>query len=263
MGLLSDHFSRHTYGILSTYRHDQIDAAVAAVSIEESDHLIVQFPGSHSFTKNQLVTVQLDDRMNVARFTAELPVHRTSYKGIIAEVDPGFVEVRPVQFQLFYSDRFVGQYQAPGYQCPEDHRIPVPLGPTQASNPTWRSADADTNLGVLFTRAIDRPHSTVMAFLSTDRGDIFLVTNPRTFKAHNLFRDPRVVFAVDYRATYDLAKPIDWAYRILPMKAFQIPANVPLHAEVTTAFLTKNPWNSGFFAAPGAVLLHLVPDTPH
>lgn len=260
MGLLRDYLPRNTYGVVGTYHQDDLVAAVAGVSIDDSDGLLLQFPHSHGFCTADLVTVQLDNRLAVRTVTPDLPIHRTSYKGVVTKAAPGFVEVRPVQFQVFFSDRMVEEFRAPGYTFPVDQRPEAPLRESP-HGPEFvvRDDDASTNLGVLFTRAPERPHSTVMAFLSAGKGDVFLVTQPHTFKAHNLFRNGQVVFAVDYRDSYDLDKPLDWAYRLLPMHAYRITADRPLYRRVTEAFLQKNPWNAGFFAAPGAVVLHLAP----
>ena len=260
MGLLRDNLPRHTYGVVGTYLGDDLVAAVVAVSIEENDDLVLQFPKTHTFSTGDSVTVQLDNRMSVPRITEELPIHRVSYKGIVTATEPGFIEVRPLQFAIVYSDRLVAEYKDPGYVYPAAPRPEVALEESaQRPGLAWRSDDAQTNLGVLFTRAPERPHSTVMAFLSAGAGDVFLVTRPQSFKARNIVRHPRVLFAVDYRASYDLSKPLDWSYRLLSMKVHKISPG-PLHTEVTQAFLTKNPWNSGFFAAPGSLLLHLVPE---
>jgi len=260
LGLLRDYLPRHTYGVVGAYHDGRLVAAVSAVSIGDDDVLLLQFPGSHPFGPNDLVTVQLDNRMDVARLTAELPVTRTSYEGTVSNLTSDFVEVRPLWFQIVHSDRLLEDYHAPDYRFPEDTRPLVALEESpHALGLHLREDDAETSLGVLLTRAPERPHSTVMAFLSTGSGDVFLVTRPQSRKAYNLFRDPRVVFAVDYRATYDLAKPLDWAYRLLSMKAYRVSTHRALHTEVTEAFLRKNPWNAGFFAAPGAMLLHLAP----
>jgi hypothetical protein len=120
-------------------------------------------------------------------------------------------------------------------------------------------AEAKESLGVLVTRGPQRPHSTVMAFLSSDRGDIFFVTDPGSFKAQNLQRDNRAVFAVDFRSSYDLEKPLDWSYRIQTVTAAIIPQSRPLYSQIRRLFLEKNPWNVNFFTAPNSVLVHLEP----
>ena len=260
MGVLRDFLPRHTYGVIGTYRNDRLSATVAAVSIDDADGLFLQFAAAHDFQTGDAVTVQLDSRMDVAHLTAELPVHRTSYKGLVTSASPDNLTIQPVQFQVFYSDKLTGEFHAPGYEFPVDPRPELPLEESpQSCGLKLVPGDADTSLGVLFTRALERPHSTVMAFLSAGRGDVFVITNTATFKAHNLARDPRALFAVDYRDSYDLAKPLTWAYRLLPMKAFKISADRDLYTEVRTAFLKKNPWNVNFFTASGAILLHLAP----
>lgn len=260
MGVLREFLPRQSYGVIGVYREGRLSAQVAAVSLDDADGLFLLFAGAHEFLAGDAVTVQLDSRIDVAHLSEQLPVYRTSYKGEVTSASADALEIRPLQFQVFYSDKLVGEYQAPGYTFPADNRPLVALEESpHECGLQLVAGDAETSLGVLFTRAVDRPHSTVMAFLSAGRGDVFLVTNTRTFKAHNLFRDPRAVFAVDYRETYDLAKPLTWAYRLLPMKAYRISEDRDLHGEVREAFLKKNPWNVNFFTASGAFLLHLAP----
>jgi hypothetical protein len=258
---LRDYLPRHTYGVVGTYREDRLVVAVAGVSIGDDDGLLLQFPQAHPFRAEDKITVQLDNRMAVPRMTAELPVHRTSYKGTVTSVAPAFLEVSPVQYEIFLSDQALEGFRLSRYRFPPDERPVRPLEESpQSCGLRLNEGEAQTSLGVLFTRAPERPHSTVMAFLSSEAGDVFIVTDPATFKAHNLLRNPEALFAVDFRDSYDLARPVTWAYRLQPMKAFKISPDRKIHTEVREAFLRKNPWNVNFFTAKGAVLLHLLPE---
>ena len=258
MGLLRDYLPRHTYGVVGTYRDDQLVAAVSAVTIDEHDRLVLQFPSSHPFEEGDLVTVQLDSRMDVAHLTEELPVNRTSYRGRVLQAQPSVVEVSPDQFQIYYSDKLLEDFRRPGYQFPTDERPVTPLPESTFVGTVHANVhEAQAGLGVLFTRSFDRPHSTVMAFLSTRHGDSFLITQPKSFKVYNLIRDRRGLFAIDFRDTYDLERPVDWAYRLQAVKASKVSPDRKLFAEVQTAFLKKSPWNANFFHAPGALMLHL------
>ena len=51
----------------------------------------------------------------------------------------------------------------------------------------------------------------------------------------------RTVFAIDFRDTYDLEKPLDWSYRLQSVQAFQIPASWALHDKIKARFLEKEP----------------------
>jgi hypothetical protein len=262
LGLLRDYLPRHTYAVVAGYRDDRIQAAVAAAQIGEDDDLVLQFPGSHGFQSGDKITVHLDNRMHVRQYTDQLPVHRTSYKGEVASVEDGFIQVRPCQFQVFHSFRCLEEYRAPGYAFPVDIRPVSALAPSPLIQPPRLKADeAGAHLGVLVTRAAERPHTTVMAFLSSEGGDIFLITDITSFKGHNLSRDPGALFAIDFRATYDLAKPLDWAYRLRPVRAHAIAPTSPLYLAIRDRFLAKNPWEGAFFLAPTSVMIHLVPQS--
>lgn len=259
LGLLRDYLPRHTYAVVAGYRDDRIQAAVAAAQIGEDDDLVLQFSGTHGFQAGDQITVHLDNRTQVRQYTDQLPVHRTSYKGEVASADDGFLQVRPRQFQVFHSFRCLDEYRAPGYEFPADPRPVRALAPSPLTEiPGLKADEAGAHLGVMVTRAVDRPHTTVMAFLSSEAGDIFLITDSTSFKGRNLARDPRALFAVDFRATYDLAKPLDWAYRLQPVRTHLIPPTTPLFQSIRNQFLAKNPWEGAFFLAPTSVLLHLV-----
>jgi len=260
VGLLRDFLPRHTYAVVGTYRDETLLVSVAGASIDSDDRLLLQFPQTHGFKTGDRVTVQLDSRTEVAQLNSELPVHRTSYKGLVAAETPGSLAIDPLQFQIFHSHRKVAEFSLPDFSFPTDVRQPGALPDSTLSRvPDWSRDEAETPLGVLFTRAPVSPHSTVMAFLSSEEGDIFLVTDPASVKAQNLIRDRHAVFAIDFRETYDLDKPLDWSYRLRQVRAFQIPASRPLYDVVKSRFLEKSPWNADFFTLPGSLLLHLVP----
>ncbi len=260
MGLLRDFLPRNTYAVVASYRGSDLVVVVAAAMIDDDDGLLLQFTHDHALAVGDAVTVQLDSRMDVARITPELPIYRTSLKGDVVGVDRGTAQVRPQQFEIYYSDKRVGRYQAPGFQFFPDPRPSRALGSSALEGVSGLSdLEAKESLGVLVTRGPQRPHSTVMAFLSSDRGDIFFVTDPASFKAQNLQRDNRAVFAVDFRASYDLEKPLDWSYRIQPVTAALVPPTRPLYGQIRKLFLEKNPWNMNFFTAPNSILVHLDP----
>jgi hypothetical protein len=260
-GVLRDYLPRHTYGVVGVYREGELVVAIAGVRINEDDGLLIQFPRDQILRPGDRVTVQLDNRMEVTHLSGEKLVYRTSYKGVVEAADEGSAQVRPVEFLLIYSERLVASFTAPGYAHPADDRPLRPLAPSPlAGVPAMSVGESPTPLGVLVTRSVDRPHTTVMAFLSSQKGDVFLITHPQMFKMRNLERDPRVAFAVDHRATYDLDKPLDWSYRVQNFTAKLIPRTSALGVGIQREFLAKSPWEGAFFAAPTSVLLHLEPN---
>lgn len=261
MGLLRDFLPRHGYGVVGVYREESLVVEVVGLRIDDDDGLLLQFPREQPLRVGDAVTVQLDNRMDVARLSAKKPVHRTSYRGTVTEADAGTASVVPAGFQLFYSDHLVAPFPALDPGPRPDPRPVVPLVPTTRTSLDERSdAEAGSSLGVLFTRALGRPHSTVMAFLSSRDGDIFLITDPGSFKVQQLLRDPRVAFAVDFRATYDLSRPLDWSYRIQTFRALVVPRSAGLFQTVQDRFIAKSPWEGAFFSDPSSLLVHLAPE---
>lgn len=65
------------------------------------------------------------------------------------------------------------------------------------------------------TRTAEQPHTTVMAFLSTQDDDIFIISFPSTFKVQQLQRNPSCCFAIDERANFTFDKAIQWNYTLI------------------------------------------------
>ncbi len=53
-------------------------------------------------------------------YDADLSVYRSSYKGQVQQVMHDLVLLQPLQFSVFYGNRQVLEYQAPGYSYPPD-----------------------------------------------------------------------------------------------------------------------------------------------
>jgi len=220
-------------------------------------------PADHEFRVGDRLTVHLDDRLSVARFDDRLPVHRTSYRGRIVSDADGVLGVEPLGYQVVYARQVVAEFQAPDGDPGPDPRPSRPLEPSPLDRvPDLARHEAGTHLGVLVTRGWTQPHTTVMAFLSSAAGDVFLVADPASTKVRHLVRDPRAVFVLDYRDTYDLVSPLDWAWKMVPARARLVGRSNPLFAEAQAAFLAKAPWEGAFFHHPTTILLHLEPERP-
>ena len=117
--------------------------------------------------------------------------------------------------------------------------------------------DFVNKVGVLITMAGEQPHTTVLAFLSSVDDDIFLITFPETFKSKLLKRNRHCLFAMDERAHYTFEQAIDWNYTIVEGEAFLVEPGSPLFATIREAFITKNPWEMGFFLREDIEMYHI------
>jgi hypothetical protein len=249
-----------TYSIVSAYRNGEIIAQVGGTEIGYDDSLSIFFPKAHDYRVGDAVTVHLDDRTGVEEFDLNLHVYRTSYKGIVSAANPERIVIRPVHYQLFWGTRIVAEFSSPGYRFPTDTRpesaLPA-IDPRKAFLPDEK--ERENKLGVWITHAEDRPHTTVMAFLSSTQDDIFLISHSGTFKSACIRRDRRCFFAIDHRANFVFEKAIDWNFTIIRAEADLIPRGTPLFADIQAQFVRKNPWELPFFTDPKVELFHLTP----
>jgi len=260
MGELLNFFPSKLVGVCAGFRDGTLVAAVAAVTIRHDDGLILEFPKANPFVPGQALTVHLDDRVGSEMYSIELKVHRTSYKGTVASVAGNQAQVQVVDYDLFYGTRVVARAQAPGYRHPVDGRPPRALAESPLRSMALADeAEVSNQLGVLITRAPDRPHTTVMAFLSGVEDDIFLITDQRSFKYQLLTRDPGCAFAIDHRATFSFERHVEWNYTIYETRAHRVDQASTLFAPIQREFVHKNPWETAFFSSPDAVLIHLAP----
>lgn len=247
-------------GVCAGYRDQALVAAVAAVTLKDSDGLVLDFPKTNPFREGDAVTVHLDDRLGSEIYSVELRVHRMSWRGRIASVKGLRADAVALDGEVIYGTRVVAEVRTPGYQRAADPRPDRPLeasGLTRA--PLADEGERSNKLGVLITRGADRPHTTVMAFLSTRADDVFLVTMRNSFKYQLLLKDPRTAFALDHRASFVFERQVDWNYTILETRARRIDRGSTLFGALQAEFVAKNPWEEAFFSHPEAEMLHLEP----
>lgn len=257
---LSDFIPSPVLAVAATYLDAgrETDVYICGAQLRADNELELRFARGHRLTPGARVTLHLDNRTGVSEYDAQLRVYRLSYKGQVVRLDDNRVLVRPVEFQVFYGLSVVLEYQQPGYQFPQDARPERALPPTPMTLlPNIDNRERDNKVGVLVTRAEQQPHTTVMAFLSTEADDIFFITFPSTFKSALLKRDNRCLFAIDNRATYAFEQAIEWNYSIISGRAFDVPKESPLFSIVQEAFIAKNPWEVGFFSNPDVEMFHL------
>ncbi len=246
--------------IISRLAGESIDSFVAMYELSSDNSVKVIFPKGHRFQKGQQVTLHLDNRTGVDEYDADLRVYRISYKGTVTETDEYSLRVRPDEFMAFYSNDCVIDYKSPDFQYDEITRsVPLPESPATLKDLDWNEKEYGNKLGVLVTRLPSRPHSTLMAFLSNSRDDIFLITFKNLFKSKALHYDNRCCFAIDHRAEFVFEKAYDWNYTIIEADAYGISQENPLYKEIQYSFVQKNPWETSFFLSPEIEMIHLKP----
>lgn len=255
---LKDYLGEQLLGVVASYQAPGLVHHVGVVYPRLNNELKVFIPKGHALAVGSLVTLHLDNRTGVDELDAELRVYRTSYKGRVAATDENWVTLQPMEYMLVHGAQVVEQYRAPGYDFPADGRVEtdLPITTMQRLGPV-QEKEHHNKVGILTTLAADQPHTTVLAFLNTEADDVFLISVPRTFKLHQLKRDPHCFFIIDERAKFTFEQAIDWNYTILEMQAYQVPPSAPLYEQVRTAFVLKNPWEAGFFLMDGLEMVHL------
>ena len=255
---LQDYLGEQLLGVLASYQPQGIVHHIGVVYPRRSNLLQVFIPKGHTLAAGSLVTLHLDNRTGVDELDAELRVYRASYKGRVVHTDESWATVEPVEFMLIHGTRVVEEFRAPGYAFPTDARpvIDMPLTPLQKLAAV-EEKDHHNKVGVLTTLAEGQPHTTVLAFLTSEDDDVFLISMPGTFKSQVLKREPRCFFTIDERAKFTFEQAIEWNYTILETRAHLVPASSPVHEQIRTAFILKNPWEAAFFMSTDLEMFHL------
>ncbi|MCE0494884.1 hypothetical protein [Vibrio salinus] len=247
-------------GVLGTYTEDAegMDVYICGIEIQSDTQLKLSFPHGHSLLQNQPVTLHLDNRTGISEYDAELNVNRLSFKGTVERFNEYEAIVSAVEYQVYYGLSLIKAFQIENYEFPDDDRPSkaLPISLIQQS-PVIDATEHDNKIGVLLSFAKQRPHTTVMAFLSSEEDDIFFITFPSTFKGQVLSRDNRCYFAIDSRATFTFEKAIEWNYSIISGEVYEIPKSSPVFEQIQELFIAKNPWEVGFFSHPDIQLYHL------
>ena len=255
---LKDYLGEQFLGILAAYQPQGIVHHIGVVYPRSCNQLRVFIPKGHSFRLGDLLTLHLDNRTGVDALDAELRVYRCSYKGRVIVVDENWVHVEPVEFMLIHGFQVVEEYKEPGYTYPLDTRpkLDLPVTPLTSLGPI-EAKDHENKVGVLTTLAHGQPHTTVLAFLTSQEDDVFLISEPTTFKLQLLHRQPRCFFTIDERAKYTFEHSIEWNYSIFEMQAYSVPLGSSIYEQIRYAFINKIPFEAGFFMIEGLEMLHL------
>ncbi|WP_037571635.1 hypothetical protein [Spirochaeta cellobiosiphila] len=255
--MLKDYFANQSYAIIAGYCDNKIVALIGGILFNKEGMVII-FPKANPYSVGQKITIHLDSRVGVEEFDINLRVYRSSVKAIVTKVEERRISVILEDYELFYSNNVVDSYRKEGYRFPVDNRSSITL-PESTIDPV---IDTDpviqrNKLGVLITSAPDRPHTTVMAFLSTKQDDIFIISQKGSFKSHNLHRDRNVAFAIDHRPEFTFDKAIEWNYSIIIGELFKISPSNPAFSSIQYEFVDKNPWETAFFTDPSIEMFHI------
>jgi hypothetical protein len=252
---------QQTYAIAAGYTGDEIIAVVAGALINEDDSIRLIFPKGNPFRAGQKITLHLDNRTGAEAFSVELRVYRCSYKALMIKAEKNEGLATPLEYDLRFSDKSAEFFKAPGYEYPEDKRGEKMIEKAKLKEALITDDKEKSNkLGVWITKAPEQPHTTVMAFLSTSKDDIFIISHKDSFKSRLVHRDGDCCFAIDHRANYVFEKAYDWNYTIIRGKVREVPRESDLFVDIQQMFVEKNPWEFAFFTAPNMELFCLSPE---
>lgn len=246
--MLQDFIGKRSYAIVAAY--DQEGSIVAALGgvIFHGEVIELVFPKTNPFVLGQKVTFHIDDRTGQEEFDINLRVYRSSVKAQVIRVDGASIQVKPVEYELKYSYKIAEKYTDGHYQYPPETRPLQKLAEADFSEPIlFNEKEKDNKLGVLITKAPERPHTTVMAFLSSVEDDIYIISHDDSFKSGNIHRDASCVFAIDHRSTFLFEKAIEWNYTLVRGQFRTISKSNPKFSLIQAAFIEKNPWEYAFF----------------
>ena len=246
--MLDNFIPNKSYAIVSGYDRNGNIVAVLGGVIYHKNTIELFFPKSNPFTVSQAVTFHLDNRTGVEEIDPEMRVYRTSVKAKVIKSEGLSIFVELIEYELKFSNTIVDNYKASDYQFPTDTRSEIELEEAVFSKEiVFNDKEKDNKLGVLITKAIERPHTTVMAFISSIEDDIYIISHSGSFKSKNIRRDKNCVFAIDHRATYLFTKAIDWNYTLIKGTFKKVSKDNEMFPLLQAKFVEKNPWEFSFF----------------
>jgi hypothetical protein len=245
--MISEFIPNKSYAIVAGYCDDGMIAALGGVLYRDKMIEII-FPKVNPFEVGQKITFHLDNRTGLEEFDINLRVYRVSVKAKVVQKRDNAILAEPVEYELKYSNKTVDSYIQSDYSFPRDNRVPIKLAEATISpSITFDDKEKENKLGILITKAIDRPHTTVMAFLSSTKDDIFIISHVDSFKSRNIQRDENCIFAIDHRGVFVFEKAIDWNYTLIKGKLNTISKSNPMFSVIQSKFIEKNPWEYAFF----------------
>ncbi len=258
--MINNYIADRSFAIVSGYRAGSVVSEMGVTS--RIDEIIdITFPRGNLFQPGQKVSVYLDNRTGVELVDANLNVYRVAVKGHVKWVDGNEIQIIPEFYELFYGNSIIERFSAPGYAHPQDKRseVIVPESPLGIYDLTNDFIIDNNKVGIFITKAEERPHSTVMAYLSNEKDDIFLISHRGSFKSDNIVRDRECAFAIDHRAEIAFERAVFWNYTVIKGHLFRISADNPLFPVIQASFVEKNPWETVFFTHDNIEMFHIQP----
>ncbi len=258
--MLSHFIENNSYAIVAGYNENcEIIAVLGGIIYHESSIEII-FPKMNPFKTGQKISFHLDNRTGLEEYDINLKVYRVSVKAVVLRSEKNTIFVEPVEYKMNYGNKTIDTYTKTGYTFPFDKRNEHQLLEAKTSLSMIPDiSEHENKLGVLITKAIERPHTTVMAFLSSDRDDIYIISHNDSFKSKNIHRDSECVFAIDHRASFRFEKAIEWNYTLIRGTLREVSRNNPLFDRIQTLFVDKNPWELVFFTDSTVEMYQLEP----
>lgn len=245
--MLIDFIGNNSYAIVAGYRNNEIIAALGGIIYHDKNIEII-FPKVNPFDVDQKITFHLDNRTGIEEFDINMKVYRVSVKARVIRKNDKSIFVEIIEYGMKYSNKIIDNYVSPEYSFPVDTRQRVQLKEASLSvNIIPNIKEKENKLGVLITKAIERPHTTVMAFLSSINDDIVIISHDDSFKSKNINRDENCVFAIDHRSNFTFEKAIDWNYTLIKGRFQKISRNNTIFKNIQSMFVEKNPWEYVFF----------------
>jgi len=248
------YLGKQILGVLAAYQQDDIVIHICGVYPQCDNRLRLFFPKGHALKPGDYATVHLDNRSGVDEFDSEIQVYRASYKGRVLSVEDDWAVLDARECMLLHGFSPVLALRESGYDYPPDTRPERDL-PVSALErmPAIEGRDRENKVGILITMAPEQPHTTVLAFLSSEDDDVFLITFAETFKSRQLKRDAHCFFVMDERASFTFERAIEWNYTIIEGQA----NDSPVFEEIRQSFIDKNPWEMPFFIREDLEMYHI------
>jgi hypothetical protein len=257
--MLSNYIPDKSYAIVAGYANGELIGALGGVLYHQGQIEIV-FPKINPFYIGQEITFHLDNRTGLEELDSSMKVYRVSVKALVLTAVQNRIYVEPVEYELKYSNRILEKYCKPEYSFPVDNRPVVRLAESTLEGAIeFNEKEKDNKLGVLISRSLNRPHTTVMAFLSSVRDDIFIISHSDSYKSHNIHRDERCIFAIDHRSSFIFERAIEWNYTLIKGILRRVSRTHPLFETIQGEFVRKNPFEYAFFTDEKVELYQIEP----
>lgn len=257
---LTEYVGNQLIGLITSYTHKNVVIEISKIKIKDKNKLIITTELNPKFKKGDKVTVHLDSRNDIDIIDARFDIYRLSYKGLISEVKNHSYLIEPIEYVIAYGYDPIEQFLKTSYKYPTDEREAKPLPISDLKSPVKASStNNEENLGILVTKGIYHPHTSIMSYLMLEDESLILLSSDSTFKSKLLFKDNECWYSIDKRSIENSLENRNYNYFTKKYKVFEIPKEKQVFKEVKHLFITKNPFESPFFYENKIRMLHLKP----